>query len=68
MRTIVPYDGYEIYDAYDVNERIPRIPKQYVRDAQNPFEWWHDNEFLKRYGIWKNGSISTSSLNRRRPE
>ena len=51
------YDAFDVYDVYDGdgNARIPRVPKRYIRDAQNPFEWWRDIEFLRRYRFSKDG-------------
>lgn len=34
-------------------EHILRVPKRYIRDAQNPFEYYNDVEFKRRYRFSK---------------
>lgn len=47
-------DWMENYDIYDEpNELRVRLPKRYVRDARNPFEWWSEDEFINRYRFRK---------------
>lgn len=36
------------------NEVIIRVPKRYVRDFQNPFEYYNERHFEKRYRFDKN--------------
>lgn len=35
-------------------EDIIRVPKRYVRDAENPLEWYSNEEFIMRYRFTKN--------------
>ena len=32
---------------------MPRIPRRYLRDAANPFEFYYENQFIKRYKFSK---------------
>ncbi|KYQ46309.1 hypothetical protein ALC60_14731 [Trachymyrmex zeteki] len=43
------------FDIFD--EHNERLPKRYIRDVRNPFEWWSDDEFIKRYRFRKKSVI-----------
>ncbi|XP_063222184.1 putative nuclease HARBI1 [Bacillus rossius redtenbacheri] len=45
------FDGHNDDNCREVP--IFRLRKRYIRDARNPFEWWADNEFIKRYRFSK---------------
>ncbi|KAJ8664388.1 hypothetical protein QAD02_006050 [Eretmocerus hayati] len=54
------YDQYhdEINDILetveeDIDVDVQRLSKRYVRDFQNPFEWYRGHEFTKRYRFSK---------------
>lgn len=50
---IAPDTNHEFddaYYAYDDEIMQPRLAKRYVRD---PFNWWSDHEFKKRYQFSK---------------
>jgi hypothetical protein len=36
----------DFYDWVDINESVP---KKYVRDMQNPIDYYNDKEFLNRF-------------------
>jgi len=39
------------------NEEIIRAPKRYIRDQENPFEFYNAQEFKKRFRFAKNSVI-----------
>ncbi|KAJ8678450.1 hypothetical protein QAD02_014237 [Eretmocerus hayati] len=50
-------------DIFDIGDGIllgyrNRLPKRYVRDAQNPFEWYRGSEFTGRYGFLKDAVMN----------
>lgn len=60
MDWIENYDNYDNqFDIYDdvYNELRLRLPKRYIRDARNPFEWWSEEEFINRYRFRKESVI-----------
>lgn len=48
-----PLDHYDRYYDYVAAHNNFRLRKRYVRDARNPFEWWADHEFVRRYRFSK---------------
>ena len=42
-------------------EREPQLPRRYIRDADNPLEFYNENQFVKRYRFSKN-TVSESIL------
>lgn len=50
-------DEIDIDDLYDENNdeevRELRVPKRYLRDAHNPFEYYNEVEFKRRYRFSK---------------
>lgn len=44
------------------NEEIMRVPKRYIRDQENPFEFYNAQEFKKRFRFAKNSVISVIIL------
>ncbi len=44
------FDDDDLYHNFeDVVEINNRIPKCYIRDAKNPFEYYHEEQFRQRY-------------------
>ena len=63
MAVFLDYDLVEFLDMIENEdfEREPQPPRRYVRDAENPMEFYSDNEFVKRYRFSKN-TVSESIL------
>ncbi|KAJ8666577.1 hypothetical protein QAD02_008239 [Eretmocerus hayati] len=53
-------NGVDIFDLGDDDllRYRNRLPKRYVRDAQNPFEWYRGSEFTGRYGFSKDAVMN----------
>ena len=43
-------------DEYDLVWTV-RLPKRYIRDGQNPFEFYNEEEFKKRYRFNKDSVL-----------
>jgi hypothetical protein len=47
-------DFYDFVDEVGEEEEVPnmrqqRLPKRYIRNVFDPFEYYHNDEFEKRY-------------------
>ncbi|KAJ8685524.1 hypothetical protein QAD02_021317 [Eretmocerus hayati] len=53
MDRLFDMDRFFDMEVDEDNLRRERIPKRYVRDYQNPFEYWREDEFTNRYRFSK---------------
>lgn len=53
-------EDFDLYESDIKNDNlVVRLQKRYIRDAENPLEYYSDEEFKKRFRFKK---ITTSSL------
>ena len=61
MAAFIDNDLIEFLDfmEYEDHEREPQLPRRYLRDGENPVEFYNDDQFFKRYRFTKNTVVES---------
>lgn len=52
-------DYFELLALVEEENNVQRLPKRYIRDAENPVEFYADDEFRRRYRFDKHMVTNT---------